>query len=61
MSSSLGGSVEDRQADVRTLAAALLLLSAMLGFVAACGNGDLVFPGQVAPTQTAVFTATPTP
>lgn len=52
---------ELRHADARALAAALLLFAAMLGIVTSCGSGDLTFPGQAAPTQTVVFTATPTP
>ena len=42
------------------LIAALLAFGSILLFMSSCG-GDLVFPGQFAPTATAAFTATPVP
>lgn len=42
-------------------AAAAALFLALLAGVAACGNGDLVFPGDVPATNTPVNTATPEP
>lgn len=43
------------------LIAALLLLSAVLTLVSACGSEDLVFPGNVPATPTSGNTATPDP
>jgi hypothetical protein len=48
-------------ADVRSLIAALLLFAATVGFVSACGGGDLIFPGMNAATATSQNTATPVP
>lgn len=47
--------------DLRALIVALLLFAATVGFVSACGSGDLVFPGMNAPTPTGQNTATPEP
>jgi hypothetical protein len=46
-------------AEARALLAALLMFAGILAFVSSCGTGDLVFPGQPAPTS--VFTDTPGP
>ena len=48
-------------ADLRSLIVALLLFAATVGFVSACGGGDLIFPGMNAPTATSQNTATPVP
>jgi hypothetical protein len=48
-------------AEVRALALAVLLFAGLVGFIGACGSGDLVFPGQTADTPTVQFTATNTP
>ncbi len=47
----------------RALFAVALLLAAMLGLVAACGDDDLIFPGEfvATPTSNADNTPTPTP
>jgi len=47
--------------EVRALVAALLLYGGILMFISACGNNDLIFPGDVPATPTSQFTATPTP
>lgn len=44
-----------------TLLAAVLLLAGMLRFVAACGDNDLIFPGEIVFTPTSEPTATGTP
>jgi hypothetical protein len=53
-----------RNANLRALAAALLLFALVLGLVNSCGTGDLVFPGNIpdtfTPTTGAASTATPT-
>ena len=43
------------------LATALFVLGSILLVLCSCGGGDLTFPGQIPPTATAVFTATPVP
>ncbi len=43
--------------DLAVLVAALLLLALVAGGIAACGDSDLFFPGEIPPT--AVHTATP--
>jgi hypothetical protein len=48
-------------AEVRALAAAVLLFAGLIGFIGACGGGDLVFPGQLADTPTVQSTAANTP
>jgi hypothetical protein len=48
-------------AEGRTLSVAVLLFAGLVGFISACGSGDLVFPGQLADTPTVQFTATNTP
>lgn len=48
-------------ANVRALAAALLLFAAIVGFISSCGTGDLVFPGNILSTFTPANTATPNP
>jgi hypothetical protein len=52
---------ERPRTDVRALCVALLLFAAIVGFVGACGSGDLVFPGMSAPTSPPQNTATPEP
>lgn len=49
------------RAATRHCIAAALLLACLLGGLSACGNGDLVFPGDVPATPTSSNTATPTP
>jgi hypothetical protein len=44
-----------------SLAAALLLFSAIVVFISSCGSQGLTFPGNVPVTPTPQFTATPTP
>jgi len=61
MDTSASGGSEPARTDVPVLMAALLLLVAVLLFVGSCGGGDLVFPGNLPFTQTAVNTVTPTP
>ena len=48
-----------RSAEAGALLTASLLFAGIVAFITSCGNGDLVFPGQPAPT--AVFTDTPGP
>jgi hypothetical protein len=48
-----------RYAEAGALLTAALVFAAVVVFITACGSGDLVFPGQPAPT--AVFTDTPGP
>lgn len=43
------------------LAAAFALLGVLVATVVSCGNQDLIFPGMIPATPTAVNTATPTP
>jgi len=50
----------DRSATVHLLVAALLF-ACLLGGLGACGNGDLVFPGDVPVTPTSQNTSTPDP
>jgi hypothetical protein len=47
--------------DLRALIVALLLFAATVGFVSACGSGDLIFPGMIPATPTDRNTATPVP
>ena len=54
------GHDDARRQNRRALIAALLAFGSILLFMSSCGN-DLTFPGQFAPTATAVFTATPVP
>lgn len=48
-------------AELRALAAAVLLFAGILASISSCGNGDLVFPGQTVSTPTSQFTNTPVP
>ena len=48
-----------RYAEAAALLTAAAVFAAVVAFITACGSGDLVFPGQLAPT--AVFTDTPGP
>jgi len=50
-----------RNANLRALVAALLLLALVLGLVSSCGSEDLIFPGEIPNTPTpGPNTATPT-
>lgn len=49
------------RAAARHCIAAALLLAGLLGGLSACGNDDLLFPGDVPATPTSSNTATPTP
>lgn len=50
----------DRRGDWLALVGALALLAAVLTAVS-CGNGDLVFPGDIPSTSTAAPTSTAVP
>jgi hypothetical protein len=61
MDTSASGGSQPAGTDVVVLLAAVLLLAAILVFVGSCGSNDLIFPGNVPATETAVNTVTPTP
>jgi hypothetical protein len=49
------------QRDLRALILAAIVFGAILVGISSCGDGDLGFPGQAAPTSTAAPTATEEP
>jgi predicted small lipoprotein YifL len=49
------------RAEMRALFVALALAACLGAVAAACGSGDLVFPGDVPATRTSANTATPEP
>lgn len=48
------------RADLAALVVSILLFLAVAGGVAACGDDDLFFPGELPPTSTPRPTSTPT-
>jgi predicted small lipoprotein YifL len=50
-----------RRAETRALLTALALCACLAGGAAACGSGDLIFPGNAPATPTSANTATPVP